>query len=588
MFRPAATDTSAAIQLMYGLWPFVAPVFRWIVVSVIISLALPVASGALIWLAKDLVDDVIASGDFRDLPLLTAGFLVVGAVKILLDFSATRLEASIAETIVNNMRAGLYRHLIALSPGSLPGEHSVGDLLARLESDTARAEILLYTGPGMIVADSAAALFFTAVLLTISWRLSVASLLVLPPIALLARHYAPRIRRAARIARHRTSTMLSLAEEKLSAITIIHALNTVQAEADRLAAACAAMRRAEIRTVAIEAKLNLMIESAVMTGSFVITAGGAYEIWRGTISLGELIAFLIAISRLNEPVRNLAKATGRLQRGVAGAKRIAELLEIHGAVTEAPRARPLVRCQGAIEFQDVFFSYAGGSDALNGLSLAIAPGETVAIVGPSGSGKSTLIQLLLRLRDPECGYIRIDGTDIREFSLASLRGSITAVFQDPYLFRGSVAHNIRYGAVNPTHMLQAARIAHVTPFVERSPEGWAMQVGPQGGWLSGGQRQRIAFARALMRDTPILVLDEATASVDSETEELIHAAVAALPRRTVLLIGHRLSSLRRADRIVVIDNGRVVETGMPDALLRPGSRYYQLFAAQLAPTERAG
>jgi len=440
----------------------------------------------------------------------------------------------------------------------------------------------------MIVADSAAALFFTTVLLAISWRLSAASMLVLPPVALLARHYAPRVRRAARIARHRASTLLALAEEKLSAVAIIHALNTVQAEADRFANVCAAMRKAEIHTIAIEAKLNLMIESAVMTGSFVIAAGGAYEIWRGTISLGDLIAFLVAISRLNEPVRSLAKATGWLQRGVAGAKRVAELLEVRGAVSEKPRARSLVQCHGAIEFQDVFFGYSDGSGALNGLSLAIAPGETVAIVGPSGSGKSTLIQLLLRLREPDCGHIRIDGTDIREFSLASLRAAITAVFQDPYLFRGSVAENIRYGAVNPGHMPQAAQIAHVTPFVQRSPEGWATQVGPRGDWLSGGQRQRIAFARALMRDTPILVLDEATASVDSETEELIHAAVAALPRRTVLLIGHRLSSLRRADRIVVIDNGRVVETGIPDALLRPGSRYYQLFAAQLAPTERAG
>jgi ATP-binding cassette subfamily B protein len=186
MFRPAVADTSAAIQLMYRLWPFVAPVFRWIVVSVTISLAIPVVSGALIWLARDLVDDVIARGDFADLPLLAAGFLIAGAVKILLDFSAMRLEGNIAETIVNNLRAGLYRHVIALSPGSLPGEHSVGDLLARLESDTARAEILLYTGPGMIVADSAAALFFTTLLLAISWRLSAASMLVLPPVALLA------------------------------------------------------------------------------------------------------------------------------------------------------------------------------------------------------------------------------------------------------------------------------------------------------------------------------------------------------------------------------------------------------------------
>ncbi len=588
MFRPVAVGASTAIQLVFRLWPFVSPVFSWIVISTAISLALPLFSGVLIWLARDLVDDVVASGDFSDLPVLAAGFFLAATAKVALDYSAQKFEVRIAETIVYNLRVGLYRHVLGLSPGSLGPEHSTGDLLARLESDTERAEILLYTGPGLMVSDCAATLFFTAILLTVSWRLSLASALVLPPVALLAMRYAPRVRRAARIARHRASALLALAEEKLSAITIIHAFNTVEAEAHRFATACASMRKAEIRTVAVEAKLNLMIKSAVMIGGFAIAAGGAYEISLGAITLGDLVAFLAAISRLYEPVRSLAKATGRLQRGVAGARRVTELLDVRSTVHETPQARTLLQCRGAVEFREVWFSYGHGGGALNGLSLGISPGETLAIVGPSGGGKSTLIQLLLRLREPDRGTILIDGTDIREFSLASLRAAVTVVFQDPYLFRGSVAENIRYGAANPAYVSRAAQIAHVVPFVQKSPEGWAMQVGPQGGWLSGGQRQRIAFARALMRDAPILVLDEATASVDSETEELIHAAVAALPRRTVLLIGHRLSSLRRADRIAVVENGRVVESGTPGTLLRPGSRYYELFAAQLAPTERAG
>ena len=304
------------------------------------------------------------------------------------------------------------------------------------------------------------------------------------------------------------------------------------------------------------------------------------------MSLGDLAAFLGAISRLYEPVRSLAKATGRLQRGTVGARRVADVLNVSSIVKEAPGAPPLVVSRGGIEFREVSFGYGRSNDALHGLSLSIAPGETVAIVGPSGSGKSTLIQLLLRLHDPDAGTILIDGVDIRDVSLASLRQAVAVVFQEPYLSRGSIANNIRYGAANPLRMAEAGRIAHVEPFVRRSAEGWATQVGPQGGWLSGGQRQRVAFARALMRDAPILVLDEATASVDSETEELIHTAVAALTRRTVLLIGHRLSSLRRADRIVVVEGGQIVESGTPDALLRAGSRYHELFAAQLAPTDR--
>jgi ATP-binding cassette subfamily B protein len=572
-------------QLARRFWPYLAPLRLWFVVSVALSLVAPPIGGALLWLVKLFVDNIIDEDRFSILPMLIAGFVLAAVAKVLVDYATTRLEAWIAETIVYRLRAQLYQHVITLSPGSLT-RHSAGDVLTRLGSDVERTEILLYTGPGLIIADCVATVFFTAVLFAISWRLSLASLIVLPPVALVARHYAPRVRRAARIARHRASGWLALAEEKLTAGPIIHAFGTFAPEAERFATACAAMRRAELRTVAIEARLSLAVEVGVMLGGVLIAAAGAYELWHDALSLGDLVAFLGAISRLNEPVRSLSKATGRLQRGVAGARRVAELLDTGSVVADAAGAPPLVVRRGAIEFRDVVFGYGQGNDALLGLSLSVAPGETVAIVGPSGSGKSTLIQLLLRLHDPDSGRILIDGTDIRDVSLTSLRQAIAVVFQEPYLFRGSIADNIRYGAPDPARMAEAGRIACVEPFVRRAAEGWATQVGPQGGWLSGGQRQRIAFARALMRDAPILVLDEATASVDSETEELIHAAVTALPRRTMLLIGHRLSSLRCADRIVVIEAGCVVEEGTPDTLLRPGSRYQELFAAQFAPTGR--
>jgi ABC-type multidrug transport system fused ATPase/permease subunit len=585
VFRSDLTSAASTVQLARRFWPYVASIRHWLAVSVALSLLLPPISGALLWLIKSFVDNIIDDHRFGILPMLALGFVLASAAKGIVDFAAARLEAWICETIIFRLRADLYRHVLTLSPGSL-GHHSTGDILARLESDVERAEVLLYTAPALIIADCVAVVFFTAVLFAISWHLSLASLIVLPPVALVAMHYAPRVRRAARIARNRASTWLTLAEEKLAAGPIIHAFSTAEAEVQRFTAACAAVRKSEVRTVAIEARLNLAIEVAALLGGFLIAAVGSYEIWLDKLSLGDVAAFLGAVSRLHEPVRSLAKATGRLQRGTVGARRVAELLDIRSVVTEAPGAPPLVVPQGGVEFRDVSFGYGRGNDALLGMSLSIAPGETVAIVGPSGSGKSTLIQLLLRLHDPDTGTILIDGVDIRDVSLVSLRQAVAVVFQEPYLSRGSVADNIRYGAADPARMAEAGRMAHVEPFVRRSAEAWATQVGPQGGWLSGGQRQRVAFARALMRDAPILVLDEATASVDSETEELIHAAIAALPRRTVLLIGHRLSSLRRADRIVVVEGGRVVESGTPEALLQPGSRYHELFAAQLAPTGR--
>jgi ABC-type multidrug transport system fused ATPase/permease subunit len=572
---------SSELELARRFLPYLRPIRYWIAAAIVISLLLPPIGGALLWLVKEMVNQVLVAGRFRELPFLAVGYLAAAISTVALDFASQRLEAWIAESFVYRLRSDLYRHILTLSPGSL-GQHSTGDILARLESDVVRAEALVYGGPSMILADLVSSMFFTAVLFTISWPLALATLIVLPPLALVMGRYSPRIRRAARVARHRGSALLALAEEKLNAGPIIHAFGTTESEVARFDAACAAARSAELRTVTVEAWLSVMIEAAVMIGGFLIAAAGAFEISRGALTFGDLAAFFMAISRLHSPVRGLAKASSRLQRGAAGARRVIELLDIPSVVTELPGAPPLVVRRGAIEFRNVSFGYGQGNDALLGLSLSIAPGETVAIVGPSGSGKSTLIQLLLRLHDPDSGSVLIDGIDVRTVTLRSLRQSVAVVFQEPYLFRGSTADNIRYGATDPGRMLEAGRIACVEPFVRRSAEGWATPVGPHGEWLSGGQRQRIAFARALMRDAPILVLDEATASVDSETEELIHEAVAQLPHRTVLLVGHRLSSLRRADRVVVIEGGRVVESGAPTALLRrPDSRYHELFAAQL-------
>ena len=292
-------------------WPYLAPLRFWIAVSVALSVALPPIGGAVLWLIKAFVDNIIDADQFSILPMLAAGFVLAAVAKVLVDFVSTRLEAWIAETIISRLRADLYHHVVTLSPGSL-GRHSTGDVLARLGSDVERAEVLsLYTGPALIIADCLSTAFFTAVLFAISWRLSLASLVVLPPVALVAMYDAPRVRRAARIARHRASGWLALAEEKLAAGLIIHAFGAAEAEGQRFAAACAAMRKAELRTVAIEARLDLAIEAAVMLGGFLIAAAGAYEIWLDELGLGDLVAFLGAISRLHEPVRSLSKATGQ-------------------------------------------------------------------------------------------------------------------------------------------------------------------------------------------------------------------------------------------------------------------------------------
>jgi ABC-type multidrug transport system fused ATPase/permease subunit len=289
-------------------------------------------------------------------------------------------------------------------------------------------------------------------------------------------------------------------------------------------------------------------------------------------------------------VRGLAKAAGRFQRAAAGAQRVAELLDVPSLVTERPWARPLTHIQGAVEFRNVAFAYQGGPQVLAAISLRIEPGETVAVVGPSGAGKSTLVQLALRLYDPSAGAVFLDGVDLRDITFDSLRRAFAPVFQEPYIFRGSVIENIRYGRTDVPleRVAEIARAAHAERFIDALRSGYTAPVGPRGTWLSGGERQRLAMARALLRDAPILLLDEATASVDSETEELIQDAIDRFTgRRTIMVVAHRLSSVRRADRVVVLDHGRIVECGTPELLLRTATRCRDLFSAQLIPAGTA-
>jgi ABC-type multidrug transport system fused ATPase/permease subunit len=255
-------------------------------------------------------------------------------------------------------------------------------------------------------------------------------------------------------------------------------------------------------------------------------------------------------------------------------------------VKERPTAKALAHVRGSLEFQQVDFKYPSGSSVLERISFAIEPGETVAVVGPSGAGKSTILDLALRLYDPTGGAILLDDVNLRDIKLASLRERIVPVFQEPYIFRGSIAENIRYGLSNvPDDRVAAtARVAHAERFIACLRSGYEAPVGPRGSWLSGGERQRLALARALLREAPILLLDEATASVDSETEDLIQDAIERFAgQRTILIVAHRLSLVRRADRVIVLDHGRITETGTPEALLQSTSRCRELFGPQLIP-----
>jgi ABC-type multidrug transport system fused ATPase/permease subunit len=560
---------------------------RWLAAACLLAIG-PALSACLLWSVKVLIDDVFIGRAFEQLPLLIGIYLAITVAKLAVSYANTRLDAAIMSQITQSVRVDLYRHVMKLSPGTM--RHSIGDLLTRLSGDAERVEYLIYTGLLSFCADVVAVLVFGAILLVLSWQLTVCALLIAPILALVSLRLAPKIRRASRASRRGIAAWTSLAEERLGATAAVQVFDAAEFETAAFARRCNAARRAELRAVSVQAWSSMMTESVAVIGGLCVIIVGAMAIQNGAVTVGTLIAFLGSVGSLSRPVGALAKSPSRFLRAAVRIRRVSDLLDTPSAVAEKPGALSLAKPKGLIEFDGVNFGYSSRQQVLHDVTLKVEAGETVAIVGPNGSGKSSLVKLALRLYDPWSGAVRIDGHDLRDITFNSLRQAASVVLQDPSLFRGTIAENIGYGRnqADPAAIVAAARATHVSAFAEAKPGGYDSAVGPAGEWLSGGQRQRIALARALLRDTPIMLLDEATGAIDGETEDMIQHALERLAgHRTMLIVGHRLSSIRRADRIVVMEDGRIVESGKPDVLLQTSSRCRALFAAQLNSSELA-
>ena len=542
----------------------------------------PLVAVLLLWLMKYLIDEVFVGKNVGVLPVVASAYTILVATKLAIDYLLTRIEAAIAEQIDQNVRVDVYRHLVSVSPGSLR-KFSVGDLISHLGADVSRVEGLIYGGPVRVIFSTLTAVYFIGFLFVLSWKLTLAALITAPFLALLSWRWSPYVRRVARISRRKATAWISRAEERLGATAVIIAFGAQSLETQAFEAQCRASRLAALRSVALQAWLTLVTEAVAATGGFVVLAVGAYEMYSGALTVGTLIAFLGSVGSLYSPISSLARSPGRFQRSAVGAQRIVELLDAPSLVTERHDAVPLTAVRGVLEFSGVRFAYPSGPEALRGVSFRIDAGETVAVVGPNGSGKTTLVQLALRLYDPSEGSVSIDGMDLRGVTLESLRRSVAVVFQEPSVLRGNISETIRYGQPDASNemFISTAKAAHVHEFATGLPRGYGTPIGPRGSWLSGGQRQRLALARALLRDLPILLLDEATASIDSEAEQLIQEAVSRFRgKRTIMVVSHRLSTVLRADRIVVLEDGRIVETGTPTALRGSASRFRALFADQ--------
>jgi ATP-binding cassette subfamily B protein len=563
-----------AREVVRRFWPDARPFRRWLPLALALIAAGVAVETAEIFLFKLVVDEVLVPGDLGPLLWIAGacvGLLLLGGAIALAD---DLLNTWLGERFLLTMRTRVFGHLLALSPDALD-RRRLGDVLTRLGGDVAAIESFVLSGVASAFAAVLQIVFFVGALFYLQWDLALVSLIVAPLFFVVARRFSGLIKRASREKRRRSGSLGAVAEQTLGNVALVQASRREGTEVERYRREGEGVIAAELSSVRIRGVFSPLVDLIELAGILLVVYFGTRAIAAGGLTLGGMLVFIAYLTRLYGPVRDLSSLSNTVFKALAGAERVIELLDERPRVVDGPIR--LERVRGAVELDDVWFAY-DDEPALRGVTLRVAPGERVALVGASGAGKSTIARMLLRFGDPDAGAVRLDGHDLRELELDSLRRNVALLLQETLVLHGSVRENIAYARPDATaaEIEGAARAAGAHGFIERLPDGYATDLGERGRRLSGGQRQRIAIARALLADAPVLVLDEPTTGLDAE----LAASIGDLMRdRTTLVISHDLLLTRDADLILVLDDGEVIERGRHDELVALGGAYARQWKA---------
>jgi ABC-type multidrug transport system fused ATPase/permease subunit len=549
-----------------------------------------IASGAGVlapYLTAVAIDENIASGDVPG--LVRTSLYLAGALTAIYVASAGQsyLLSWVGQRVLTNLRGQLFRHLQELSV-PYHDRHIVGVTVSRVINDVAVINELLSQGLVGVLGDSILLVSIIATMLVMEARLALLTLAVLPLMLLATILFSRRARVAYRETRQRVGEVVGDLAENLGGMRVIQAFAQERTAAEQFKEVNRANRDANVYARSLSYAFTPVVDVLSVMATCTVFWVGGVMVARGSLTIGVVVAFLSYVSRFFYPIRDLSQIYTTLQDATAGGERVLELLDAAPEVDDQPGTEEMPTIEGRVELRDVTFAYVPGQDVLRDVDIAVAPGETIALVGPTGAGKTSIANLVARFYDVDKGAVEIDGHDVRSVTRTSLHGQMGLVPQDPFLFAGTIADNIAFGRPDASEdeIVAAAKLANADGFIRRLPHGYQTPIQESGVNLSVGQRQLLCIARAVLVDPRILILDEATSSVDTMTESLIQEALQRLlSGRTALVIAHRLSTVRRADRIYVIDDGRIVEQGSHEALLQHEGLYHDLYERQFVAWE---